>query len=111
MPDRIKPEDKKKPALTFIIPIDLTFSISLDRISAENFAYLAGNNNDDVSKVLREFVYKRLRIKNKKELENIVFRYIKEIKQEIYNKLGVTRSESFSEKLGQDIRRYIKNAK
>lgn len=101
-------QDRKVPGLTFIIPLNMTFTVSLDYKTSEDFKNIARNKDEDMSKLLRSFVFKKLGVKDKKDFENFMFEVIEVGKSKIYVKLEVNRQNSFSKVLLNEIQRYIK---
>lgn len=109
MADHVKDrKERKQPGLSFLLPLDIIFSIATTYDLKERFKYLVSQNNQDISKILREFVFKRLKVNNRKEFEDIFFNEMKAIKLKIYEKMGVSRNKSFSEMMLDDIEKYNK---
>jgi hypothetical protein len=110
MPKRkINSEEKLLPRLSFKLAFEKVFSVSTDYKTANDFVFKAGNNNDDASKVLRDFVFKRLGVKDKVAFNRFMAPIIEEATKKIYNQMGVTIDKSFSQMMDEDIKRYLEN--
>lgn len=113
MAKRVLPfESKYKPAITFVINLPIRFSISTnmdkEQIKKFGFQFSLANKNAGMSTFLRNFVYKRIGVKNDNEFEIFLDNEIKECKEKIYKKMGVDREHSFSSMLMSDINSYLK---
>ena len=113
MPTRKKPgEEKKESGLIFQLPITLAFSIAATPSIAEEFKFLVNNNNENVSQVLRDFLLKRLNIKDLVEFNIRMDKSVKLAKQIIFEELKCDRRKnSISKMLNEDINSYIKRYK
>ncbi len=110
MPKRkINSEEKAIPRLSFKVPVEIVFSLSIDYKTAEDFKVSTGNKDDSVSKGLRDILFDKLGVKNKEGFNNWMFSLSKEAKQKIYNKLGVSRDKSFSQIIVEEMKKYPKN--
>ena len=106
MPKRItNSEDKLVPRLSFKIPLDLVFTLSIDYKTAEAFKLKMGNNDDTVSRGLRNMLFKKMVLKDKKEYYDFIIEQLEEIRRKTDTKLGVTRDKSFSEILVAEIKK------
>lgn len=68
----------------------------MDYRTAEKFKLKMGNNDDTVSKGLRNMLFKKMGLKDKKEFYTFILEQTEAIRKKIYDKIGVTRKQSFS---------------
>lgn len=92
----IHTEDKKKCGLTFKFSLDVPFSLSIKEADAERFKQNVGNNNNDVSKILRDILFKEMKITSKRELDIFLAPATDTARNLIYTKIGASRTNSFS---------------
>jgi hypothetical protein len=104
-------EDKKKCGLTFKFSLDVPFSISLKEGDAEKFKFNVANSNDDVSKVLRDILFKKMGLNSKRELDIFLAKATDLSRELIYDKIGVNRLVSFSEIFEKEVLEFNKNIK
>ncbi len=92
--------ERKVPCISFIIPLNLRFSVALDWKTSEIFKNIVRNNNEEISKVMINFIFKRLKIKdlNMKEFEKYMFNYIEQAKKQIYTDLSLNSGSKPNEK-------------
>lgn len=114
MPDRVQhSQDKKRPGLTFIVPLEITFSVSTDYKTVEDFKNAVDNLNLSYSDVLRNFLYELAGIKgDKASLYAFCDEYIEMMKKKFYREAGVKpREKSFSIIIENKMKKYIENVK
>jgi len=110
---RKKPwEERSRCGLTFKIMLEIPLSIAAPESFSDKFIQFVLNNNDDVSKVLRDLLFEELKITNKKELNLFFEKQIIQARENIYNKLNVRRDNPFSRVLTAKITKLMeKNGK
>ena len=101
-------KEKHTCCITFKIPIDMSFSISMKESLANSFKKEVLNTNQDFSKVIRDMIYKRVGVKDKKELEDVLERQIKDAREVLYTRMNVSKKSKLSDKIAKDIEEFLK---
>jgi len=107
---RKKPgEERSLCSLTFKIPLDVSFSVSAPPSVSDKFILEVANNNDDVSKVLRDFLFKELKISKRKDIDDLMEKPIRQARDIIYERMNANRRKNpFSQILLNHINKYLK---
>ena len=101
-------ENKKKSNLNFKLQVEIPFSISISNKLSDKFNFITKNDNDDVSKVLRKILLKKLNLKDKREFDLLFEEDINNTRDKIYERLHINRANSFSKIMTEEVTIYMK---
>ena len=111
MPNRkISKRDKKLPMINLYLKLKVPFSISAHESLKEKFQTYCSDNNTDMSKKVRDFMYKDMNIKNEEELRKLLSPSIKQATKIILDKMKVE-ERKFSERVNSHIEKFMKRGK
>jgi hypothetical protein len=101
------PDEKKKPATTAQISLNIPFSVSMESKIADMFSIACKNDYSNKSQIFKKIIYKRMGVENDAEFQKKMGEPIKHVRNEIYRLIGLKEGD-FSKEIVKDFEEYIK---